>query len=341
MNKKNNLAFYALIIVGLFSLFAVNNFAQATDPAKIEQPAKQCSGEKFVMPQSVAVGNSAFEDYLKIASLPQDERRSLWSKQSNEQKANFIKVNLALQFVKRPEMTAEQKEFVLDAISMVSADLYDKTDAEKVSRARQSGTELENRAIGLFDRKDLGDFIEPLMMGKNAEIALLQKYENFLELPTMNERRKFFRQSSPLVRSELWKAQMSLYLATTPLTKIQQEFFVEVISLSTPRAFAFPTIEGEEKNNETKLFDNLEIKAKKLFSREEVFAFFESFGIHRVAPPNEDNPTSNSNLIPINDCNCNYFCWLGNCSGGSCRGTLDGCGWGGGTPCVFRCQILR
>lgn len=59
------------------------------------------------------------------------ERRALFSKQSNEQKANFIKINLALQFIKQPNMTKEQREFVLDAISNVSADIYDKSDSKK------------------------------------------------------------------------------------------------------------------------------------------------------------------------------------------------------------------
>ena len=179
MTKKNNLAFFTLFIAALFSVFSINVFTQKSDSAKIEQPKPGCFG-KLVLPSSVSVNNEAFGDFIKVASLPAKERRSLFSKQTNEQKANFIKVNLALQFIKRPNMTSAQKEFVLDAISKVSVDLYDKSNYEKVRFSEQSGTEMINRALGLFTIKDAGDFIEPIMTGKNEEVALLQKYEDLL-----------------------------------------------------------------------------------------------------------------------------------------------------------------
>ncbi|HEX8738470.1 MAG TPA: hypothetical protein VF721_24275, partial [Pyrinomonadaceae bacterium] len=105
-----------------------------------------------------AVGGEAFENYLKIASLSGQERKNAFSKLSNEQKASFIKVNLALQFVKRPAMTKEQREFVLDTISKVSADIYDKSNPEKVRSSEQTGLELVNKAFGLFPRQEAGDF---------------------------------------------------------------------------------------------------------------------------------------------------------------------------------------
>jgi hypothetical protein len=105
------------------------------------------------MPPSIAVGNEAFENYLKIASLSGSERKSAFSKLSNEQKESFIKVNLALQFVKRPAMTKEQREFVLDIISKVSADIYDKSNPEKVRSSEQSAVEVINKAFGLFPRR--------------------------------------------------------------------------------------------------------------------------------------------------------------------------------------------
>ena len=37
---------------------------------KNEQPLKQCSGKKFVMPPTIAVGNEAFTNFIKVMSLP-------------------------------------------------------------------------------------------------------------------------------------------------------------------------------------------------------------------------------------------------------------------------------
>lgn len=54
------------------------------------------------MPASIALGSEIFSDYVKVATLTKDKRREVFGKFSNGQKANFIKVNLALQFIKRP-----------------------------------------------------------------------------------------------------------------------------------------------------------------------------------------------------------------------------------------------
>jgi len=89
--QKNNLALFTLFVVGLFSLFTLNIFAQKTDLVKTEQ-TKPCSGEKFVMPLSISVGNDAFANYLKVASLKRDERQKVFGKLSNEQKASFVKI---------------------------------------------------------------------------------------------------------------------------------------------------------------------------------------------------------------------------------------------------------
>ncbi|HMS43789.1 MAG TPA: hypothetical protein PKE69_26400 [Pyrinomonadaceae bacterium] len=133
------------------------------------------------MPSSIAVGNNAFDNYLKVALLPRNERGAVFSKFSNEEKATFIKVNLALQLAKRVNLTFEQKEFILDTISKVSADIYDKSDAAKAQRSLQIGMETEGKAVKLFPYKELGDFIEPLMSNKDNEVALLQKYQKLLK----------------------------------------------------------------------------------------------------------------------------------------------------------------
>lgn len=86
MNKQRHLAFLTFLLVGLFSLITPTNFAQTTDSIKSDKSLKPCSGEKFVMPQSISLGNEAFENYLKTASPSRDERRQAFRKMTNEQK---------------------------------------------------------------------------------------------------------------------------------------------------------------------------------------------------------------------------------------------------------------
>lgn len=93
---NNKVALLTLLIFGLFILFPVNNFSQNSDSVKSEQSTKQCSGERFVMPSSISVGNEAFANYSKLASLPRDERPTAFGRLTNEQKASFAKVQFAL-----------------------------------------------------------------------------------------------------------------------------------------------------------------------------------------------------------------------------------------------------
>jgi hypothetical protein len=77
--RKNNLALFTLFIIGLISSLTLNLSAQKVDSVKDERSSKQCSGEQFVMPKTISVGNEAFGDFIKVASLPAKERRLKFS----------------------------------------------------------------------------------------------------------------------------------------------------------------------------------------------------------------------------------------------------------------------
>jgi hypothetical protein len=285
MNKKN-LAFFTLIVVGLFSPFTANIFAQATDSLTTEKKMKPCSGEKFVMPQIISLGNPAFENYLKTASLSRDERRKTFNKLSNEQKASFIKVNLALQFIKRPNMTKEQQEFVLDAISKVSADFYDQSDAEKARLNEQYGREIENNALGLFAYKELGDFIEPLMTSKDEETAFLQKYENLLK-NGIKARKKIVKEMPPDDRVNIWKTQLVYHLTTADLSQPQRKLILEFLTTLSPATLVRPV--NETKEESAKAAEMLDKKILSVFSKTESFAIFEELGIQKIVSDTKEN----------------------------------------------------
>ncbi len=334
MNKKNNLALLTLLVVGLISLSTINVFAQKTDSMKNKQPLKQCSGERFVMPQSVVVGNEAFANFIKVMFLPGGKRQKTFSDISNEEKANVYRVKLALEFTKRPNLSKEQKSLILDTISAISADTYNQENSELAAKAQKQFEEIERKAVSIFPPDEAFKIFEGLSGDKGADVAFLRKYEEKLTLP-MNIRRKMIREASPVEQSDFWKAQMVYHLTTAKLGKAQFEFIVEMIPLLTVNAFDLPKVSGQPENEETKTIKSLEPKILELFSKEEAFAIFMGFGIHKEVPTD-----SNFELaLRISECECRNWCGSTQlCGGIDCITTQAGCGIVGLSSCIWECR---
>ena len=104
MNKQNNLAYLTLFLVGLFSLFSINISAQKGDT------------------QNGNLTDKVLQNYINISSLSMDERRTFFNeKLSSADRANIFKFHLAFQFVKRPNLNEQQKDLILESISMINA----------------------------------------------------------------------------------------------------------------------------------------------------------------------------------------------------------------------------
>jgi hypothetical protein len=295
------------------------------------------------MPQTISLGNEAFENYLKTASLSRDERRKTFGKLSNEQKASFIKVNLALQFIKRPNMTKEQQEFVSDAISKVSADIYDNSDVEKARLSEQNSREIENKALGLFAYKELGDFIEPLMTSKDEEAALLQKYENLLK-NGMKTRKKLVKEMPVNDRVNIWKTQLVYHLTTARLSKAQSELILDFLTTLSPATFIHPVNETKEESVEAG--EILDKKIQSVFSKAESFAIFEELGIQKiVSDTNATNSLTDEVPVflpvdggPFTYCDCRWYCGLrGGSCGKGCNIQDRDCGTFGDDWCTGKC----
>jgi len=286
MNKKNNLVLFALLCVGLFSSFASNISAQTTDSTKNEQSAKTCTGEKFVMPETISVGNDTFANYLKVASLPRDERQKSFGKLSNEQKASFVKVQLALQFVKRPNLTKQQRDFIFDSMSKVSVDLYDKGNPQKAALADALNQETEAKAFGLFAQKDAFEILEGLGADKDEDVALLQKYEDLLK-NRAKMRKKIAKEMPVNDRVNVWKVQLAYHLAVGKFSRIQNEFILEMLTSLSPDTFASSAnLTKEESIKATEILDR---KILSVFSKAEAYAIFEEFGIQKVVSDTNTN----------------------------------------------------
>ncbi len=333
MNKKNNLALYTLIFVGLVSLFTSSISAQNPDSIKSESPTKQCSGEKFVIPESISVGNNAFGAFIKVMSLPQGKRQKEFSNLSNSDKANIFKVQLALNFIKRPNLTREQKSLILDAISTVSADTYSKENPALKVKSERQAQELQTKALAIFPPNEAHEIFASMNGDRSIEIEILKKYEDMLSLPT-SLRKKTIRESSPTEKNNYWKSQLIYHLATANLSLVQKSFITNVFPLMTDNSFLFPVAEAQSKNEETKTLEAFISKGFELFSKEEFFTIFMGYGLQK--PVFEKTLKEENNLARA--CDCNWVCgWGQTCTSTSCAVSTDGCGIFGGSECSSYC----
>lgn len=272
MNKKNNLAFFTLFIVGLFSLFTLNTLAQESHSDRIRR-TKKANPE-----------NRVLQSYIDISSLPKDERKRFFGKLSLEEKANLFKLHLALQFIKRPNLTKEQKDLILEAISMITPDFYDK---EKLEKSRQYGTLLEQKAKVLFSKQEILEIFADLGGGTN-EINLLQKY---LDISALSVHERMERRVSANDKSDLWRIHLAFHLAKLPgLNTQQMEIILEFITIATPEVYDIPRNSSEwiiKVNGPVQLLTS---RAREVFSRNEIAKIFSNLGGKK--PSSRDSITS-------------------------------------------------
>lgn len=313
------------------------------------------------MPQSLSADNNAFTTFIKVMSLPSGKRQKTFSEISNDEKASVFKVQMALQFLKRPNLTKEQKDLMLEALTKISADTYDKENSERATEAKKDADELQEKALAIFAPNEAYEIFGSLNGDKTADIAFLRKYEQTISFP-MRERKKIIRAAAPSEKSDFWKTQLIYHLATARLSENQFLFITEVFPLMTSSAFNFPSIEGQNKNEDTKALEEFTSKASELFSDDEVFTIFMGYETHKNVFVNtrEDNNkiktaeleaknktvsvnTLEGDVAPIEvvgrKCDCNYMCgWGETCTTTSCGISTDGCGFFGGSECHSYCM---
>lgn len=333
MIKKHNLVLMTLMLVGFFTLFTANIFAQKTDPVKSEQSTQPCSGDKFVMPGSISAGNELFANYLKVASLPIKERRIAFAAFSNEQKASFFRVQFALQLIKHPDLTNEQTDFILEAISKTSADIYDKSDPEKVNLNEKIGQDLELKAMSIFEPKKAAGILAAIFSNKDEDIALLQGYEDLLK-SGMQQRKKIAKEMPTLGRVNIWKTQLVYHLATSSLNDKQKRFIVDLMPNIQSILDASSNLSKEEK---TKYVDALEGRMLAVFTKAEAYAIFMTIGIQKMDVGIQKIDTINGGIEPEGTwCNCRWYCSVGTCRTINCVIFPD-CGPFGTWECTAVC----
>jgi hypothetical protein len=328
MNKKNNLALITIFIAGLFSLFTSIISAQETATAGTGQA------------QKANLENRVLQNYIDISSQPTNERKRFFSDLSAEEKANLFKLHLALQLVKRPNLTKDQKDLILESISFVAPHAYDKNNPEKIEKLRQDGGLLGQKTSVLFSKQEFFEIFADLGSGTN-EINLLRKY---LDISALSKSKKLdnLRTVSANDKSNLWRFQLALQLAKLPgLNSRQTEIIMEAITFVVPELYEIPRDSPKWTVKVNGAVQLLTSRALEVFSKDEIAEIFNNIGGKKTCLI--DSIADDEFEIDSPFCNCSRQ-WA-DCSGikvcsGLCEVPPGGgeCGFLGMYTCNGKCQ---
>lgn len=253
---RKNLACFILLVVGLITFLTLN--ATAQEKLSVDKNQSQKADAKI----------NVLQNYIKISSLPMDERRKFFNDLSAGDKANLFKLHLALQFVKRPNLTNEQKDLILQTIPTLSAESYEKTNSETIAKTRQEAMTLQQKSKVLFSKQE-GFKIFANLGGGTAEIDLLQKYQDISTF-SMPKRKDVFRNAIAKDKSNLWKVHLALYLATREgLNNEQQEVILEAIAFATPESYEISNDTSDWRSKIDEPLQAFTKRAREVFSKEE------------------------------------------------------------------------
>lgn len=292
--------------------------------------------EKKFATQTLKVNakNNVLQNYIEISSLPINERKSFFSSISATDKADIFKLHLALQFVKRPNLTDEQKELILETIPTLSSESYKKNNSQIVEKVQQEAMMLQQKARIVFSKQE-GFEIFASLGGDTTDIDMLQSYQYISDFD-MTARKYIFGKALAKDKSNLWKVHLALYLAKhSELTKEQKKIILEGITLFTPELYKIPVKswsgEIETDNEAIQLFTK---RAQEVFSKEKGAEVFEKLG-GAESQYSRNLDEIESSMLRADNCGCSRasdWCWE-TCIGVGCKQTTWGCGTGWSYPC--------
>jgi rubrerythrin len=313
MLKKNNLAVFAVMVIGFLSLLTSDINAQKTVSVKTNLP-------------TTSADSDILQKYIEVSSLPNGERQKAFSEVSNEMKAKLFRFHLAFQFAKRPNLSNDQKGLILDAIMSASPDVYDTKKTESSNRLQLMS--VEARAKSVFQGREGYEIFANLASDTN-DIEIFKNYQEISSIYNLIERKDAFRQSTPVEKSQLWETHLSLKLAGLTNNQDQMNLIVELITLIDSDTYTITEKSEKWKALDEKLSD-ITKRIHENFSKKEAFEIFARLGgegSSKSPTPTKQKP----------NCSCSTrsdYCWGDSCLGGSCNGSSRGCG----TIYIYECN---
>ena len=219
------------------------------------------------------------ERYRSISALSARERSSLFRTSSAREKSTAVRIHLALQLVRRHNLSQQQMKILLDAISLSSLEFFTAADgppAEK-TRANEALRSLAQRAHGILPLNDTAELFVNIG-GDKAEDEILKKYTDISALP-LAKRKAAFRNASSKDQSDLWKTHLALVLAKRPdLDDWQRETVLAALKLATPGWFEVKSGDPTWKAEVGDLLRDLDARILAAFSPEDGAKIFATLG---------------------------------------------------------------
>ncbi|MCW5959994.1 MAG: bacteriocin fulvocin C-related protein [Pyrinomonadaceae bacterium] len=111
------------------------NFAQTLEARATSVFSQQDSSEIFASLGGNKEDTLMLQKYIEVSNLATfDERRNIFSNVSALERSNFWKVQLAYSLVKFPDLNFEQNEVIIDALSLITPELFEMTTPSKNSQ---------------------------------------------------------------------------------------------------------------------------------------------------------------------------------------------------------------
>jgi hypothetical protein len=201
--------------------------------------------QEFTAPTATTIASTydvetggLLERYRSILALSARERSSFFRTSSASEKSTAARIHLALQLVRRHNLSQQQMKILLDAISLSSLEFFaaaDGTPAEK-TKANEALRSLARRAHGILPLNETAELFVNIG-GDTAEDEILRKYTDISALP-LTQRKAAFRNASSKDKSDLWKTHLALFLVKRPdLDDWQRETVLAAMKLATPGWF--------------------------------------------------------------------------------------------------------
>jgi hypothetical protein len=266
--KNHSLIIIGLVIACFLGVFAQIGIAQKSLPA---QDAPQ--GKK-----------SALQNYIDISALPMGERPAAFGDLSPEDMARVFRFHLAYQIMKRPELSSEQREMIVEGIAGVTPDSYRKNRDTELDGAKS--LDLKARGGSIFPRRELFEIFASLGGDKN-DIAILGKYQQ-ITLPVYETQRKnLFIALSPQDKSDVIRIHMTGKLAEKGGLTIEQiRITAESIFLCVPEIYLKTGEDG--KGGSSPSVKAIVERIAKGFEKQEAFEIFASLGGESGGPVTEE-----------------------------------------------------
>lgn len=266
--KNHNLTIIGLVIACFLGVFAQTGIAQKSLPAQDTPQSKK----------------NALQNYIDISALPMNERPAAFRNLSPEGNASIFKFHLAFQLMKRPNLSNEQKEMIIESIADLSADSYDFSKDRTLVQAKI--LDLNSRLAAIFTKQETFEIFASLGGDKN-DIAILSKYQQ-ITLPVYGTQRKsLFIALSPQDKSDVMRIHMIGKLAEKGgLTIEQTRITADSIVICTPDFYS-KTGENDKGGSSSSVKAIVERIAKG-FEKQEAFEIFASLGGESGGPAPEE-----------------------------------------------------